>query len=846
MFVRDLRYSLRMLRKSPGFTVLVVLSLAVGIGANTAMFSAINSLMLRALPVHDPKSLYLLNWSMKTMQTDPVIDMLEGNESIDKLTGGATSFSFSYPAYERLRESAVFSDTFAFAANVEVANIGLHGKASSAVLQGVSGNLFSALGVAPVLGRTILPADDTPSAPPVAVISHAFWQRQLGGEAACIGKTITVNGTPITIIGVAPAEFFGVDPGVSPDAWIPLSVYVQQWEKGNSMGPEPPLLTAQKTWWLGVAGRLKPGVSAEQANAELGVIFQQSVRAYEPKLPANVDFPQLRLESMAKGLDDLREQYSQSFLLLMGMVGLVLLLACANVAGLLMSRAATRQREIAMRISLGASRAAILRQVLVESVLLGVLGGAFGLLVARWAGGLLSSLLQNSGDPLQLALHLDGRVLAFTSVVSILSGILFGLGPSLAAIRVQPLTTLKQNSGNTTMSTGRFRTGKVLVAAQFALCLILLLAAGLLLRTLQALQGVNLGYDRHNGVLFTVRPGLNGYSGQKLLAYYEDLLLRVRAIPGVRSAAFADRNPIGSGGTITLVSVPGYTQADKKAEAYRHVVGPGYFDTLGIPVLLGRSIGEQDTPTSQPVVLVNQAFAKKYFHGDNPLGHPVQFGPHLEPMPMQVVGLVQDVKYEHIRELAPPTVYVPFTQIQNVPAFATFELRTVGNVEAIARSIQGEALAVNPDVPVVNIRTQDEVLDRALYLERTLALLSSGFGALALLLACVGVYGTVAYTVAQRTNEIGIRMALGAQRDSILSMVLRETLLMVGAGLVLGLPLAWLGGRALAAQVYGLSPHDPATIFMAVLAIVALALLAGFVPARRASNVDPLTALRYE
>ena len=530
----------------------------------------------------------------------------------------------------------------------------------------------------------------------------------------------------------------------------------------------------------------------------------------------------------------------------MGMVGLVLLIACANVAGLLMTRSAARQREIAMRISLGASRATIVRQLLTESISLGVLGGLAALLVAHWASVLLTALLAGGRNPVPVDLHLDVRVLLFTAATSILSGIVFGLAPSLAAIRVQPLTTLKQTSGNATMSAKRFRSGKILVGAQVALSLLLLIGAGLLLRTLQKLQTVNLGFDRQSVVLFTVRPGLNGYSGQKLLSYYQELGRRMRAIPGVQSATFADRNPIGSGGTITTLQIPGYSSGPKELYIYRHVVSPGYFDTLRIPLLLGRVIGEQDTAAAPPVVMINQAFATKYFHGDNPLGHEVRFGSHVEDQTMKIVGVVRDVKYEDIRSDPPPTVYVPYSQTRSMAPFMTYQLRTFGDTDAVVGSITREALAVDVGVPVVNIRTEEEVVDQALYLERTFALLSSVFGALALGLACVGVYGTIAYTVAQRTNEIGIRMALGAQRAKILQMVLRETLIVVGIGLGVGLPLAWLSTRLLGKQVYGLSTHDPATLILAVLSISAVTVAAGFVPARRASKVDPLTALRYE
>jgi predicted permease len=841
-----MRYGLRMLAKSPGFTGLVVLSLALGIGANTAIFSAINALMLRTLPVRDPQSLYLLQWAKKTMDINPFINDLEGDERKDERTGGAGSYSFSYPAYQRLKKSnTVFSDTFAFAANEEEANAGLEGKASAAVVQGVSGNLFGGLGVAPILGRTISPSDDDSSAAPVAVASYAFWNARMGGDVNAIGKAVSVNGTTLTIIGVAPAEFFGLDPGVAPDLWIPLSAYAQQWEKSAEDNEEERLLTAEKTWWVGVVGRPKPGISNAEVVAQLGVLFDQSIRSYNPKLTASADIPQLEMVPAAHGLNSLRDQLSKSVFLLMGMVGLVLLIACANIAGLLMARAAARQRDVALRISLGASKMRVISQLLSESILLGLLGGAAAVVVARWANGLLAGLLAGGRTPIPVVLHLDGRVLAFTAVVSILSGIAFGLAPSLAAMKVQPLTALNQGSASVTMHAKRFRSGKILVGGQVALSLLLLICAGVLLRTLQALQKVNLGFDRRAMVLFTVRPGLNGYDGSKLTSYYEELERGVRAIPGVRAAAFAQRNPIGEGGTITLVEVPGYTPTGKGVNAYKHIVAPEYFETMGIPVF-GRAVGDQDTLTSPPVVVINQAFAKSYFHGDSPLGHEVQFGTRKTPVLMQIVGVARDVKYESIRDEAPPTVYVPYTQSKSISPFMTYQLRVSGNKDEIARAIEREALAVDPSVPVVNIRTEEEVVDQVLYLERAFAVLSTAFGALALVLACVGIYGTIAYTVAQRTKELGIRMALGAEREKILRMVLGETLVVVGAGLLAGLPLAMLGMRLMSAQVYGLSPHDPLTVALAVLIIGAVTIAAGLVPARRASRIDPMTALRCE
>ena len=851
--VQDVRFGLRILVKSPGFAALIVLSIALGIGANSAIFSAINALMLRSLPVRDPQALYLLQWKMKNTNTDPFIADLEGDESLDARTGGATSYSFSYPAYQLFQKNnTAFSETFAFAANEEPANIGLGGTASAAILQGVSGNLFMGLGVTPIAGRALLPGDDEKESAPAAVASYAFWQTRMGGAPAAVGKVISVNGIPTTIVGIAPPEFSGMDPTVKPDLWISLGAYAREWDKNSpldAVGAEEgqsSLFTADKVWWLGVVGRLKPGISPARATPGLDTLLGRSVRSYVPVLPAGASLPQLEMISAARGLNGLRDQFSTSLFLLLGMVGLVLLIACANVAGLLMARASTRQREIAVRISMGATRMRIVRQVLTECALLGLLGGAVALFVAQWASRLLVALLASGRNPITLALHVDARVLAFTAAVSILSGLVFGLAPALAAVRIQPLTTLKQAGGTATQSAKKFRSGKMLVAAQVALSLLLLICAGVLLRTLQALQRVNLGFDRRSVVSFTVRPGLNGYNGQRLAGYYDELARRIRAIPGVRSVAYAQRNPIGQGSSVTTAEVPGYTRSGKPVFVYQQQVGPGYFDTLSIPVLLGRALGEQDTASSHPVVLINQQFAKKFFHGDNPLGHDVEFGNHVQPRPMQIVGVVGDVKYAQIRDDVPPTVYLAYAQVQSMSPFSTYELRVAGDKDAVVRAIESAALNLNPDVPVVNVRSEDEIVDQVLYLERTFALLSSTFGGLALALACVGIYGTIAYTVAQRTNEIGIRMALGAERARILKMVLRETIVVVGAGLLAGIPLVWLGTRLLTAQVYGLSPHDPLTAGVAMLAISAVTLAAGAVPALRAAHIEPIQALRYE
>ena len=839
-FVADFRYAMRSFRNSGSLVMVIAASLALGIGANTAIFSVINAVSLKMLPVREPDRLVLLKWSAKAWP-DPFVQSMEGG--LEHEPGEhVASTSFSSEVYEAIkRENDTFDQIFGFASNDENVNLELKGRAESAHLQAVSGNFFEGLGVSTVLGRAILSSDDSDSATPVAVVSHDFWRNHFGGETDVSAKAITVNGESVTIVGVAPPEFFGIIPGNPVDIYIPLSFYTRQW---NRLYPGD-ALDRPTTWWLGVIGRLKPGIGPAKAKSELQVILARTLQA-KLKTATNVAFPSIGVMPAGRGLNELREKFSTSLLLLMGMVGLVLLIACANVAGLLMARASARQKEIAVRLSLGASRGRVIRQLLAESALLAVIGGVAGLLVSLWASSALVRLLSSGKNPISLPAGVDTRVLAFTAAVSILSGIIFGLVPAVAATRLNISPTLKDNAAQFSAHGLRFRFGKALVGGQVALSLLLLIASGLLLRTLDRLQKVNLGFDQQALLTFEVRPGLNAYSDEKLVAYYENLQRRLQALPGVRSVAFTQHGPIDSGWSMSQMGIPGYTATGQQVEFYRHIVGSDYFTTLNIPVVLGRPITERDTLTSLRSVVINETAVRKYFHGNNPIGKSLVSGKNQNQITFEIVGVVKDVKYGKIRDDAPPTFYWSYAQSTLISRQMIFLVRTDADPVALENSVRQVCLDLDKDVPVAHMKTEEEIVQRSLFLERTFALLSSAFGALALLLACIGLYGTIAYGVARRTAEIGVRMALGAKRGNILRMVLAETFLLVAAGVLVGLPAAWAAARLLTLQLYGLSPHDPLTITTAAAAILAITLLAGYLPARRASRVDPMVAVRCE
>jgi predicted permease len=835
----DLRYAGRMLRNAPVMSFVVVLSLALGIGANTAIFSVMNTAMLKPLPVPDPERLQLLTWTSQKFYGRMMED-LEGTTRDD--SGKMWSYSFPSFAFEYMREhSHSFDGLVAFSANSDEANIGVNGRAESTTVQAVSGDFFSGLRIVPEHGRLLTREDDRPGATAVAMLSYRFWRSHFGSDPGFTNASIAINGQPVSVIGVLPATFSGLDPGSPPDVWVPLEQHVEALKRSDNYD-----VIAPKVWWLAVMGRLKHGVTTEQARTEMRVVLDQTLTSAHPDLPHDEKFPVLDMTSLARGMDNLRRQVSSSLILLMGMVGLVLLIACANVAALLLARATARRREIAVRLSLGASRARVVRQMLTESVLLGALGGLAGCAVAQVATSALMSILRSGRDAVDLVVKIDGRVLLFTATVSLLCGVLFGLAPALRVLGVDLFPVLKLGVSPEARGGHKFIPGKLLVGGQVALCLLLLVGAGLLGRTLLHVQRVQLGFDPYHLVSFRVQPGMNGYKDARLMTYYSELKQRLESIPGVRSVGMSQLGPIDSGSSRMDVHLPGYTQADQQVPLYRHVIGPGYFETLSVPVVMGRAVNEGDTATSPMVATVNQRAVVKYFHGDDPVGRLIEFGSGKDAVKLTIVGVVGDVRYNKLRDAVPPTAYFSYRQRPEAAGMMTFLVRTAGEEPAFAASIKAAAAAVDKDVPVMQLTTETEVLNGAMRMERLLALLSSVFGGLALLLACIGLYGTIGYTVVRRTNEIGIRMALGAGRARILTMVLRETVVVVAAGLLVGLPLAWFSARVLGSQLFGLSPHDPLTIALAVVAIVCVTILSGLLPARRAARVDPMVALRCE
>jgi predicted permease len=834
--LQDLRYGLRQLRRSPGLTAVAVVTLAMGIGANTANFSLIDAVMLKMLPVKNPQQLVLLNWR----QTKPV----QGGPGYS----GDRTHSLSYLGFKRLRkQNDIFSSVMGFVPlgdGPESVTVTIDGQPSGAGAEMVSGNYFTGLGVSPFLGRVLTDADEDHGAR-VTVLGYGYWTREFGRDPAAIGKTIALGGEPFSIVGVAPPEFFGVEPGRVPDFWIPLIDL-------PSIGPwgsdSHSAFTAKGWWWLMVVGRLKPIVSQLQARAALDVWLRQTLTDEVDVAPADAPAFSAGLDPGSRGLDYLRGKFSEPLLVLMGVVGLVLLIACANIAALLLARAEGRRREIAMRLTLGASRARLIRQLLTESLLLAAAGGVCGMAVEVWGARVLLRLV-SSGPSLPVEIHANLTVLGFAAAVSLLTGLLFGLAPALGATRLSLSPALKENARGALAGRGgaRWRLGKSLVIAQAALSLLLVTGAGLFVRTLMNLEHQNLGFNPHGLLLFRVNAKQSGYEGPRELKLYDEILRRVRALPGVEGASLSFHALLSGWCETRLIAVEGgQSKPGQNPQPLFNRVGPNFFKTMRIRLLLGRDIGEQDTADSPPVVVVNESLARNLFGSLNPLGRRFTFGQSFDPKEaVEIVGVVQDAKYTNMRGEPPLTAYAPVSQRGGFGS-THFEVRTAGDPPLLVPSVRRAVAEVDRGLALSDVKTQDQQIDEALVQEKLIARLASFFGTLALALAAIGLYGTMAYTVGRRTNEIGVRVALGASRKQILKMVLREAFALVLIGMLLGLPMALAAGRLVASQLYGLKTSDPLTLFTAIGLLVTVASLAAYLPARRASKVDPMVALRYE
>jgi predicted permease len=843
-FLQDLRYSVQRLARNPGFTAVTVITLALGIGANTAIFSLINAVMLKWLPVNHPEQLVLFQWA--TQGWPIMVPSLRGSSSMDK-SGRFTSTSFNSEAFEEMQaHNRVLSGLCAFA-DAGRLNLVVDGHPGLAEGELVSGDYFSTLGVRPILGRPITPQDDKFEAPGAAVISYSYWVRRFGGDASVVGKSVTLNDVPFTIVGVTPAEFFGLQPGRSVDIWLPLHAESQVL---------PDLKWSRTNWWLLMTGRMKPGISQPQALANLQVIFRQTVTAGMRSLPQEAEIPRLELTLGGKGLNSLRYQFSEPLFVLMTVVGLVLLIACANVANLLLERGASQRREIAVRLALGAGRWRLVRQLLTESATISAVGGALGLLLAYGASNLLVVMMSSGRDRIDLHVRPDPHVLAFTALLSMVTTLLVGLVPALWSTRLDLTPALKQSPsgarGMPRLFGGlRFGLAKILVVAQVATSLVLLIGAGLFVRTLANLENENLGFDRRNLLLFGLDPTQQGYKGERLAHFYEELQRGLQANSGVRSVSLSMHLPLNAGvsiwGLVLDGSVPKPRPGRNDATIDVHVnkVGPNFFETLGIPLLLGRTIQPADTATSPLVGVVNEAFVRKYLEGQIPLGRRAAWDGE-GPRKMEIVGVVKDARYGDLHRDPPPTYYVPYTQYPDRMGAMYFEVRTAGDPKNWLASVRDIVRELDKQIPIFDAKTQTDQIDEAAFQERIFARLTSLFGLLALLLACLGLYGIMSYSVVRRSNEIGVRMALGAAHGRILRWVLFEALALVVCGMALGLPAGLTATRLISSQLYGLKPNDALTISLAALLLAGVALVAGYLPARRATKVDPLAALRYE
>ncbi|HUJ30053.1 MAG TPA: ABC transporter permease [Candidatus Acidoferrum sp.] len=845
--LQDLRYGVRTFVKRPGFAAVAILTLALGIGANTAIFTVINSVLLSSLPVKAPEQLVFLS--------DPdshgmSIGSNDGDRSL-----------LTYAEFQDLSaRNQVFSGLLAADSSVPRLPVSLegasqNGEGSPAFVNLVSGSYFSVLGVDPVLGHAFgTEVDKTRDANPVAVISYSFWQGRFGGDSSVLGRKIRIRDTSYDIIGVMPQSFFGETVGFAPDVWVPLTMQAEVLPGRDFLSTEKNPI--EKTMWLAVIGRLKPSVTVEQAKASANVTFQSYLQSQIGSQMSDKDRRDFLNQHLAvvegsHGSSTLRGRFAQPLIILMAVVGLVLLIACANVANLLLARAASREKEIAVRISLGAGRARLFRQMVTESILLAAAGGVIGLLLAQWADAVLLGLVSQRGRTVPLDLHPDARILGFTLGVSLFTGVLFGFAPAFRASRVDINSIMKSNSRGVIggAGAGLFSMGKILVIAQVALSLLLLVIAGLFVRSFQKLSDVQLGYDRDHLLLFSVAPLENGYTlGAPITQLYKDLLERIAAVPGVRGVTFSQNGLFSHSESDDPISIEGFTpKSGQDMESRFDQVGPNYFSTIGIPILLGREIGLQDSGNGQRVGVINQTMAKYYFGDSNPIGRRIWDEFPTNRVNFVVVGVAADAKYNSIREKTPRRFYVPFfNSVEPDVSFARIEVRASGNPSTIAASLRDAVKQTAPNLPPIQIDTMNELVADSLTQDTMLTKLSGFFGVLAVLLACIGIYGIMAYAVANRTSEIGIRMALGAQRGNVLGLILRESMLLALIGVLIGLPAVFAVWKLIKSLLYGLTPADPLALAGATLLMFVVAAVAGYIPARRASKTDPIEALRYE
>jgi predicted permease len=819
---QDLRYGTRLLLKNKGFTLVATLSLALSIGANTSIFSLIDALLLRPLPVKDPNRLVVVN---TTVPGSP----------------GRAYSSFSYPVFREMQEKNTQFSGMIARSGLQM-SVSTEGQAERVLGELVSGSFFSTLGVNPRLGRMLTEADDqTRGAHPVAVISFNYWKRRFAEDPQIIGRTMRLNDYPFTIIGVAEEGFHGVEVGVDPDVRIPLVMDGQVRPRSGGS-----IFEQRGSTWLALMARLKPNVTVEQAQAGTDTIFQiaraPDVQQIRGETPDDRGFraQRIQLDSARSGASNLSRQFAEPLIVLMCLVGVVLLIACLNVANLLLARATSRRKEIAVRLALGAGRSRVVRQLLTEGLLLSAFGGLLGLFFARWGTDLLLTFLPRGRT---LEVRPDLRVLGFTVTLTLLTGIIFALAPALRMTRPDLIPSLKNDHVALTWSGRRWELGRLLVILQVALSLVLLVGAGLFVRSLQNLKSVDMGYHADEVVTMAIDPAQIGYKIDRLRNFYDELTEHVSALPGVKGVSFARNVPMSGSYSRFGIEVPGYdARPGEEMAVLFNQVAPQFFATFGTLMLLGRDFSARDTPESPKVVIINQSLSRRFFGSGSPLGKHLTLENYKD---LEIVGVAADAKYRNLQEAVPHTAYVPYSQYEQTGQ-RTMCVRASGDPVAIVAAIRQEVRNLDSNLPVFNVRTFAEQIDESVSTERLVAMLSTFFGIFALLLASLGLYGVMAYGVACRTNEIGIRLSLGAQRRNVVWLVMRESLLLVAIGVVVGLVFALAASRMVGTLLFDLTATDPLTIALATCLMVLVGGLAGYVPARRAARVDPLIALRSQ